>query len=197
MKAETDALKKPFLIGVLAVGIVVVLLGGLISLFGSTDDRPEGVAERWLTAVGDLTRKGVHSDAVKRVSAHGDVALGEQLLEGVKAEDKSAFTELEVGKARRSGDTALVPAELVGRGYADGVKRLQLLVLQRSGDSWRVVELRAPDPTLRVPSNGGDVAAKAPLALYGIGLIIGVGVAAAASALVRAAGREHELLLNA
>jgi hypothetical protein len=197
MKAETDALKKPFLIGVLFVVIVVVLLGGLISLFGSTDDRPEGVAERWLTAVGDLTRKGVHTDAVDRVSAHGDLALGEQLLEGVKADDKSAFTELEVGKARRSGDTALVPAELVGRGYADGVKRRQLLVLQRSGESWRVIELRPPDPTLNVPSNGGDVASKAPVTLYLVALVIGAGVAAAASALVRASGREHERLLDA
>jgi hypothetical protein len=173
-----------------------VFLGGLISLFGSTGDRPEGVAERWLTAVGDLTRKGVHDDAVERVSAHGDVALGEQLLEGVKADDKSAFTELEVGKARRAGDTALVPAELVGRGYADGVKRVQLLVLQRGGDSWRVVELRPADTTLKVPSSGGDVASKAPVTLYAIALVIGVGVAAAASALVRGAGREHESSLS-
>jgi hypothetical protein len=192
VKSETDALKRPFLIGVLAVGIVVVFLGGLISLFGSTDDRPEGVAERWLTAVGELTRKGVHDDAVDRVTAHGDLALGEQLLEGVKADDKSAFTTLEVGKARREGDTALVPVELVGRGFDDGVARVQLLVLQRDGESWRVVELRAPDPALRVPSSGGDVAAKAPVTLYLVALVIGVGIAAAASALVRAAGREHE-----
>ncbi|MEY2454710.1 MAG: hypothetical protein QOD92_4284 [Acidimicrobiaceae bacterium] len=192
MKTETDALKRPFLIGILFVVIVVVFLGGLIALYGSTDDRPEGVAERWLTAVGELTRKGVHDDAVDRVTAHGDLALGGQLLEGVKADDKSAFTTLEVGKARREGDSALVPIELVGRGYDDGVSRLQLLVLHRSGDSWRVIELRSPDPTLRVPSEGGDVAAKAPVALYLAALVIGAGIAAAASALVRAAGREHE-----
>ena len=193
MRSETDALKRPFLVGVLFVVIVVVLLSGVIALFGSTDDRPEGVAERWLTAVGELTRKGVHDDAVDRVTAHGDLALGEQLLEGVKADDKSAFTTLEVGKARREGNTALVPVELVGRGYDDGVSRLQLLVLDRSGDSWRVVELRAPDPSLRVPSEGGDVAAKAPFTLYLVALVLGVGVAAGASGLVRAAGREHEL----
>jgi hypothetical protein len=192
MTREANALRKPFLIGVLYVVIVTVILGGLISVFGSTDDRPEGIAERWLTAVGDTTRKGVHDDAVKRVTEHGDVALGEPLLEGVKAEGKSAFTTLEVGKARREGDSALVPIELVGRGYDDGVSRRQLLVLHRSGDAWRVVEVRAADPTLRVPSDGGDVAAKAPVGLYVVGLLIGVGVAAAASALVRAAGREHE-----
>ena len=34
MTPETDALRRPFLIGALAVLIVVVFLGGLISLFG-------------------------------------------------------------------------------------------------------------------------------------------------------------------
>jgi hypothetical protein len=194
---ETDALKRPFLIGVLAIVIVVVFLGGLIGLFGSTDDRPEGVAERWLTAVGDLTRKGVHDDAVDRVSDDGDLALGEQLLGGVKADGKSAFTTLEVGKARRAGDTALVPAQLVARGDDDGDKRSPVLVLQRDGDSWRVVELRPADPSLEVPSDGGDVASKAPATLYLVALVVGAGVATAASALVRAAGREHELLLDA
>ncbi|MEY2432960.1 MAG: hypothetical protein QOC92_2685, partial [Acidimicrobiaceae bacterium] len=41
--SETAALKRPFLIGVLGVVIVVVFLGGVIGVFGSTDDRPEGV----------------------------------------------------------------------------------------------------------------------------------------------------------
>jgi len=45
-----------------------------------------------------------------------------------------------------------------------------------------------------VPSDGGDVAAKAPAALYIVAVIIGVGVTAAASAMVRLAGREQELL---
>ena len=44
-------------------------------------------------------------------------------------------------------------------------------------------------------SDGGDVASKAPLGLYAMALVAGVGVAAGASALVRAAGREHETSL--
>ena len=56
---EAAALKKPFLIGLLATVIGVVIVGGVIAVFATnTDDRPEGVAERWLTAVGDTTRKG-------------------------------------------------------------------------------------------------------------------------------------------
>ena len=189
--SETAALRRPFLIGLLAMAIVLLLVTGVIAVFSSVDDRPEGVAERWLTAAGDLTRKGVHDDAVDRVTAHGDVALAEQLIAGIDADGKSAFTGLEVGKAQRTDGVALVPAQVVTRG--DDVKHTQLLVLHKSGDSWRVTELRPGDPTLKVPSDGGAVASKAPWGLYAVALLIGVGIAVAASALVRAAGREHEL----
>jgi hypothetical protein len=197
--SETAALKKPFLIAVLAVAIVFVILGGLIAVFSSVDDRPEGVAERWLTAVGDLSRKGVHDDAADRVKAHGDPAVAETLVGGgFDYEGKSAFTALEVGKARRvDARTARVPVQVTYRGGNNGGTEKGVLSLERSGDSWRVVGLEAPDPALRVPSDGGDVVAKAPVALYLVALVIGVGVAAAASALVRAAGREHERLLDA
>ena len=188
--SETAALKRPFLIGLLAVGIVLVIVTGVIAIFSSVDDRPEGVAERWLTAVGDLTRDGVHGDALDRVRNHGDVALGEQLVAGVDADGKSAFTTLEVGKARHDGDRVLVPVLLVARD--DDATRRQLLVLQPADDSWRVVELRDADPSLKVPSDGGDVASKAPVGAYVVALVIGAGVAVAASALVRTAGREHE-----
>ena len=189
--SETAALRRPFLTGLLAVAIVVLLVTGVIAVFSSVDDRAEGVAERWLTAVGDLSRKGVHDDAVDRVAAHGDASLGEQLIAGVNADGKSAFTGLEVGRARRTGDTALVPAQFVTRG--DDATHSQVLVLQKTSDSWKVTELRPADPTLKVPSDGGDVASKAPLGLYAVALLIGIGIAATASALVRAAGREHEL----
>jgi len=189
--SETAALRRPFLIGLLAIAIVLLLVTGVIAVFSSVDDRPEGLAERWLTAAGDLTRNGVHDDAADRVKAHGDLALAEQLVGGVHADGKSAFTGLEVGKAHRTGDVALVPAQFVTRG--DDVRHSQLLVLHKTSDSWKVAELRPADPTLKVPSDGGDVASKAPLGLYAVALLIGVGIAVAASALVRAAGREHEL----
>ena len=194
--SETQALKKPFLIGLLAVGAVMLAaVGAMVVVANSTDDRPEGIAERWLTAVGDLTRKGVHDDAVKRVNGHGDASLGEQLVQGVHADGKTAFTALEVGKARTSGDLALVPAQLVARGD-EAAKRNYLVALRHVDDSWRVVELREPDPTLKVPSDGGVVAAKAPITVYLVALVIGAGIAMTASALVRAAGREHEATLS-
>jgi hypothetical protein len=189
--SEVAALKRPFLVWLLAAGILIVLLSGVIAVFSSVDDRPEGVAERWLTAVGDLTRDGVHDDAVGRVQVHGDAMLGERLVARVKADGKSAFTALEVGKARRSGDTALVPAQITDRG--DDQPHRQVVVLERTGDSWRVTDVQPADASLKVPSDGGDVASKAPPSVYLVALLVGVGIAVGASALVRAAGREHEL----
>jgi hypothetical protein len=58
-----------------------------------------------------------------------------------------------------------------------------------------VTALGPPDAGLKVPSDGGDVASKASPGLYAIALVIGVGVAVGAAALVRAAGREHEVSL--
>jgi len=190
---ETQALRRPFLIGLLATTIAFLLIGGVIAVLAmNTDDRPEGVAERWLTAVGDLTRDGVYADAGKRVEAHGDLELADLLTGNIDAGGKSAFSGLEVGKARRDRDTALVPAQVVTRDHDE--KRDVVLVLTRTADSWRVSDFRAADPTLRVPSDGGDVAAKAPAALYIVAVIIGVGVTGAASAMVRLAGREQERL---
>jgi hypothetical protein len=192
---ETEALKKPFLVGLLAVAIVFVILGGLIAVFSSVDDRPEGVAERWLTAVGDTTRKGVQSDARKRVNAHGDASLAAGLIGTADYDGKSAFVQLEVGKARRTAGGAVVPFKVTDRVPSNAQPQRGLLVLSRDGDSWRVTALGPPDAGLKVPSDGGDVASKAPIGLYAMSLVVGVGVAVGASALVRAAGREQEFSL--
>jgi hypothetical protein len=192
--SETAALRRPFLIGLLATAIVVLLLSGVIAVFSSVDDRPEGVAERWLTAVGDLTRKGVHDDAAARVVGHGDLSLGEAEVGRANDYDgKSAFSALEVGKAKVDGDLARVPAKVTYRATHNTQTRSEIVTLRRTKDSWRVVAIENPNPTLKVPSDGGDVASKAPIGLYAVALLIGAGIAVTASALVRAAGREHEL----
>jgi hypothetical protein len=190
---ETDTLRKPFLIGVLATAIVFVSVGGFIAALATGhDDRPEGIAERWLTATGDLTRKGVRSDAEQRVTNDGDLALAEQLLTvSYDYKGKSAFTALEVGHGRRvDANTTTVPMKLTDRA-ADSKTKEAVLVLGRDGNSWRVQAVQPTDTTLRVPSDGGPPVSSAPLGLYAIALLIGAGIAVAASNLVRLAGREQ------
>jgi hypothetical protein len=190
---ETDTLRRPFLIGVLATAIVFVSLGGFIAALATGhDDRPEGIAERWLTATSDLTRRGVRSDAEQRVRNDGDLALAEQFITvGYDYKGKSAFTALEVGHGRRvDANTTTVPMKLTDR--ADDSKTEQaVLVLSRDGNSWRVNALQPADSTLRVPSDGGPPVSSAPLGLYAIALVIGAGVAVVASVLVRLAGGEQ------
>ena len=69
----------------------------MFNLHGTS--RPEGVAENWLTAVGDTTRKGVEADARKRAEKIGGVSIGEAICCSSDTDGKAAFADLEVGKA--------------------------------------------------------------------------------------------------
>jgi hypothetical protein len=186
--AEIDALKRPFRLGVLAVAIGFVLVGGLIAAFGSGQDRPEGAAERWLTHVSDMTRKGVGEDSRKEVAKGGDPLLADFLI-GANADkdDKSTFTAIEVGQARRTDATRVeVPVLLAYRSDADSFEGV--VVLQKQAEDWKVVEVKTLDPTLRVPSEGGNPVANASLGLYVGAAVFGLLITAGLSAVVQRAG---------
>jgi hypothetical protein len=187
------SLRRGFLIGLLANGILFVLLGGLVAAFGSTDDRPEGVAERWLTAVGDTSRSGVKGDSLARVADHGDPSLVPALVPpGVDMDDKTAFTELEVGKAIRRDGATLVPYHVALRNGTTPAGDGTLSMADDPERGWRVVALSPPVTGATVPSRGGSAVSKAPVALYAIALAIGALVATGCAALVRAAGAAPE-----
>jgi hypothetical protein len=95
-----SALKRQFAIAVVAALAVMIGLGGVIAVANHGHHRPEGAAERWLTAIGDTTRKGVKADAIKRADKLGGEALGASLLPSEDTKGKSAFPDLEVGKAQ-------------------------------------------------------------------------------------------------
>jgi len=71
--------------------------------FGSTADRPAGIAERWLVAVGDSTREGLEDDGVERADEHGalpELAARAGLVVSQAAEDgERAFEDVRVGRA--------------------------------------------------------------------------------------------------
>jgi hypothetical protein len=186
--SEHDALRRGFLIGLLATGIVFVLVGGLVAAFGTTDDRPEGVAERWLTAVGDTTRSGVKADSTERVADHGDASLVAALIPpGIDMDGKSAFTELEVGKAVHGDGETLVPYHLALRNGTTTAGDGTLSMVEDPSRGWQVTALAPPMAGATVPSKGGSAVSKAPLALYAIALVIGALVATGCATLVRAA----------
>ena len=187
--SEHETLRRGFLIGLLATGIVFVLLGGLIAAFATTDDRPEGVAERWLTAVGDTTRSGVKADSLARVADHGDPSLVTVLVPpAIDMDGKSAFTELEVGKAIQGDRSTLVPYHLALRNGTTTPGDGTLSMVKDPTRGWQVIGLAPPVAGSAVPSKGGTAVSKAPVGLYAIALAIGALVATGCASLVRAAG---------
>ena len=193
--ADDRALLRPFRLGLLAVAIAFVLIGAVVAAFGSGANRAEGVAERWLTDVGDTRRDGVRDRAREEAEAIGPVELARELLPSGDTDGRSAFVDLEVGKARRDGDVARVPFRLHQRidGSAgpavDGTIVLQETDEDADGEGWRIVEVAPPIDGRTVPSEGGDPAAEAPAALFVGAVAVGVVLAVLASLAVRAAGR--------
>ena len=183
---ELEAMRRPFRWALLAVAIGFVLVGGLIAAFGTGRDRPEGAAERWLTEVGDLTRKGVAEDAQRYVAEHGGADAVATLLPGVDTHGKSAFTSLEVGKAISGPAGVRVPFAVELRDDA-GTSVTGAVLLARHGDSWHVVAVDHRAPGEKVPSEGGAAIAKAPAGLYGGAIVVGLGVTLACGVLLRRA----------
>jgi hypothetical protein len=191
---DDSKLVKGFRLGLLGTAIVFVLLGGLVAAFGSGEERPEGVAERWLANVGDTRRDGVKERSRRDAEEVGPVALAAHLLPEGDTEGRSAFVDLEVGKASRDPDaTTRVPFRLHQRidGSAgdpiDGT-----IELVPDGDSWRIVGVDGPVEGRAVPSEGGRPAAEAPAGLFVGAIVVAFLVAAGCSVAVKAAGRAPE-----
>jgi hypothetical protein len=191
---EMARLRRGFRLGLLAVAIAFVLIGGLVAAYGSGADRPEGVAERWLNDVGDTTRDGVKGSAREDADDTGPVRLAEHLLPPADRTDgRSAFLDLEVGKAVARDGRTLVPFRLHQRLDGDAGPPIDGTIgLVRRGEDWKVVEVSGPTAGLEVPSEGGEPAAKAPWQLFAGALVVSALLAAACGVAVRAAGRGAE-----
>jgi hypothetical protein len=190
--AADRALLKPFRLGLLGVAIVFLLLGGLIAAYGSSAQRPEGVAERWLSDVGDTRRDGVKERARNDADEVGPVSLAAGLLPKSSTDGRAAFVDLEVGKAVDSdGGHKVVPFRVHQR--VDGSSGPAIegsLVLQRDRDHhWKVIAVDGPKAGVEVPSEGGAPAAEAPIGLFVGAIGVAVLVTLLCSVAVRLAGR--------
>jgi hypothetical protein len=184
-----ESLRQGFTKGIVIVAAVFIALAGVLHLANEGHHRPEGVAEDWLAAVGDTTRKGVREESVKRAEEIGPVAAATALLRAAgDTKGKRAFTDLEVGKAALagSGRVARVPYHL--HLYEQDEARDGVVLLEkRDDDRWRVAGLGARQAGEQVPSEGGDPPSSAPIALFVLALLAGLGFTALCSFAVRAA----------
>jgi hypothetical protein len=190
---EVAALRRPFLIGVVLVLAAMAALGLVIRQANAGNHRPEGTAERWLAAVGDTTRTGVGADARTRAEEVGSLEPAAVLLPaaGSKATDgKVAFPDLEVGGATIAAGVARVPYRLHARiGGGEEKLREGVVLLHKTGDRWRVTGLDAAKPGEKVPSEGGRIPSRAPLAAFAGAVLLGALVTVGAAGLIRWAGR--------
>ena len=192
---EQTALRRAFAKGLVACLGVVVALGFVIHALNEGNHRPEGIAERWLTAVSDTGRKGVRADATTRATKIGPLSIALPLRPTDPDNRHGLFSDLEVGRAAHVAGGVRVPFRLhqyvrhgkgppVEAGRRPSPERTGSIVLRRAGDSWEVVALDRRLPGERVPSEGGASASRAPTSLWLTGLGIGVGLAAIAVLLV-------------
>lgn len=189
----SPGLARAFIRGLAVVVLVVAGLGALLGVLGTGRDRPSGVAATWLGAVSDTTRTGVHADAVHRAEALGPVSLAKGLIPP-NTDGNGAFSDYEVGQAAVSGSEARVPFLLHQHGVSgEAGARRGTIVLGEVEGKWRVVGIEAPEPGLRVPSEGGPSLVRVPLAVWlgaaGVMLLIAV----VADILVRWSGRASRL----
>jgi hypothetical protein len=188
---------RTFVAGLVVCVAIMLALGGAIALLNAGNNRPEGVAEDWLTAIGDTTRKGVEADATRRADKIGAPELAHDLLYpyAKDIDRKSGFKDLEVGKAvEERANTVRVGFHLTARVPDDETKELTgVITMEKADDEWHVTGVQVVDPVSvglpALPSDGGPPPSSAPLSLW-LGALVGsalIGVVTAS--LVRAAGR--------
>lgn len=177
---------RSFVSGLVVCAVVFIGIGLVIHALNAGHHRPEGAAERWLAAISDTTRKGVRSDATERAEKIGPPMIAAPLIPA-DTDDKGAFPDLEVGKASVAGDRARVPYRLHKRNVDDAVTGT--IILDKDGHDWKITALAARAPTELVPSEGGAPPSSAPVGLWLVAVLGGVGVTAGASVLVEWATR--------
>jgi hypothetical protein len=190
---EDTALVAPFRRALLGVIIMFVFVGGLIAAYGTGSNRPEGVAERWLANVGDTRRDGVREKARSSAEKVGPVSLAAAILPTEGSGGDSAFADLEVGKASGTDAHTVVPFRL-HQELGDSASKeatYGVVQLEKVGKDWKVTGVFGPQAGLKVPSDGGSPASKAPWTLFAGTLAVAVLITAIAAALLRAAGK-HE-----
>lgn len=192
--------RAQFTKGIVACLAVMIAMFGALYALNHGHNRPEGVAEDWLTAIGDTTRKGVEADSTRRADEIGGPELARNVLWG-HPEDinrKAGFEDLEVGKAQRinpaNADIVRVGFRVNARRPEKKTKEIEgVLTLEKVDDKWHISALdeikveKAGLPAL--PSAGGPPPASAPVSLW-VGAIIGSAlIGVILTGLVKAAGR--------
>ena len=168
---------------VVLLSVAAVVLVGACAL---DEPRAAGVTERWLTAVGDQGRDNLLSKSRERAAEYGQQELAAEVIPHNAEEDERHFSDLEVGKAIESGNTARVPFRLTARiEGGDTEERTGTAVLSHTDDGWFVVGVEQRAAGERVPSEGGLRPASATAGQWVATMVIGVLVTVVSAIVIR------------
>lgn len=110
----------------------------------TTVDRPEGVVERWLTSI--------NQGPTGEPERYAEEALSEEILPSPR--EAGGLDVIEVGKGAEEGGRARIPYR-VARVSGEAMHGVAELERSASGE-WMIVRLSPEDPTLLVPTGGGE-----------------------------------------
>jgi hypothetical protein len=181
-------------------GVVLVLV--VLFLSGcATEERPEGVVERWLTSI--------NQGSAGKPDRYARPELAGMILPGWDHCDPGALDVIEVG-AGKFGAVAsratgiLVPYRIEFAADVDtrcdiaapqDPERDGVAMLNEVEGGWLIVAVAPPSPYLVVPSEGGPEVAGASVSAWALGLGIGIVVCLAVMLLMATVGK-HETLVE-
>lgn len=187
----------------LAFALALVLAVPVLGACGHTN-RPEGIVERWLTAL--------NQGPAGRPEQYAPDLLSQGMLPNWRACEPGALDVIEVGRGLESTLTGqphfyLVPYRVE---YVDdraercdttlrpdlSPRGMALLVMTGPHQSWMVAEARplsAGQPDLPLPSEGGPPVAQSSASLWLIGLVVGVVLCLLVALLMKATPRPAPL----
>jgi hypothetical protein len=167
----------------------LLLIALLLMLTACSRDeaRPAGITERWLQAVSEQGRKGLHDDAVERAARYGAPEAAAKVTPPDAEDDERTFSDLEVGKAEvdATAGQARVPFRLTARVEGGGKRESDgTAVLVRTDGDWRVVDVLARVEGEQVPSEGGERPARAGVSHWLLAIALSLALTAGSIVLI-------------
>jgi MFS transporter, putative metabolite:H+ symporter len=187
--AEYARLRRSFAIW---LGAIVLLLGaafGIVLTAGTGQQRPSGAAQDWLYDIAGSTASSGRQASLSQAAKLGPPPLARPLI-ALGTTNEEAFTRIVVGQSTVAGKTAIAPFAVERPVLHPAPPVLAgTLMLHRSTTGWHVVAVSGLHQVTRVPAPATP-SLPGPALAWAIGAIaVVVLLAAAASLVVRRAGR--------
>jgi MFS transporter, putative metabolite:H+ symporter len=193
--AQYARLRRSFVIGLSAVLLLLGAAFGVVLTAGTGQQRPAGAAQDWLYDMAGSTASSGRQASLSLAARLGPPVLARALI-APGTTNEEAFTRIVVGRSRVVAATATVPFTVVRPTHRRAPPVLAgNLTLHRSSTGWHVVGVSGAHQVTTVPAPASPALPGSRLAWVIGAIAVVVVLAAAASLLVRRAGRAGQTSL--